>query len=1067
MPIRKTHRFRRLIGAISLLAGFVGMCVWLVNRPETLQHALALANARGDFRIEASSLRWRPVKSAITLKDISITQPATGKALSVKEVDLGYRLLGLFRGKFVIDELKLDDVRVSLPPSDKPKVKKERRRLRTAQLLLLKQIELVDCVASGVTVSFGESSSLVIDELRLALVPSILGDARLAVRADGLKLAKNAKDILTAGFISLKAQTILERWRDTFPYADHFSGQLGVGDISFEGTKADEIDAEMSFEDGRLTLEEFAVLIDGRELSGKLIADTGDESFELDIDIPKPLSLPHLGKESIVMDTGGALSGSISLKGTGFLPRSSRGSGRARITHRFDASREYPVTVAAGVSWNGGAISVSDGRASVDGSEVAFSGNIDISGKSMDLKASGERFPIEHLFTKFQNPHLKKIFGATDFSGTVAGWGKQVDVQVEGTTYDGGWQPIVAERVETKLSVTYDELVMLSTVYAQGVEVGRSDLKVAFGARMADGRRRKDIDLDARIVNMPLDRPMEAFSLKGIGNGSIRLRGPHTSFEGSAKATVKDGSWHAFPFKHASCDIDIERHKLSFTDIELGLAHSPISELAGELTADLTPGRMHLHGEPLDGLSLDATYLYAPARWTFHDITWVDAGDEDGGKLEAKGTLTSKGPMAITVDGTANATTLSLLTPSLYRGRGNVDVDLRIGGTSGDPKLYGDIKFNDNGILLRNPRVDLERLNGALSFDGSRVRFDDVTAKMDDGSMRLSGYFDHRNSKPTYADLELVAKGMVWRTEDNSLMLEFEGDLSLEGRFPSPLLSGNMLILDGMYTKDFTLLDALSGSVKEREKEPEATRPDYNPRYKLSIRNTGDMEIRNNVGDIWLNVNIDVSGTRAKPVVAGSINTTGGEVHYLGLNFDITKGFLEFQGDVDNPYLEVYAEQEISIYNVNLVLHGPIDNLALDLSATSPTGPLEKRDVVSLILFGMTEQERIALQKEGFSSAMIAQSISSVIERPISKFTRLDVFRVEASDTESQSISRLNVGKRMTDRLTVQFATDIGVDNAVQTFAAEYQITDNLLIKGSHSTNSEYELSGFLRFRLR
>nr|HPM41797.1 translocation/assembly module TamB domain-containing protein [bacterium] len=172
------------------------------------------------------------------------------------------------------------------------------------------------------------------------------------------------------------------------------------------------------------------------------------------------------------------------------------------------------------------------------------------------------------------------------------------------------------------------------------------------------------------------------------------------------------------------------------------------------------------------------------------------------------------------------------------------------------------------------------------------------------------------------------------------------------------------------------------------------------------------------------------------------------------------------------PYLEATAQKEVGVYNITLVLHGPTDNLALDLSATSPAGPLEKRDVVSLLLFGVTEQERTALAQQAGAGGMLTtqmagQAISGIVGRPIQKATKLDVFRLEASAPGASNVSRVYFGKKLTDRLSVNFATDINTTNAVQTVIGEYQITDNLLISGQRSSDSNYKVTGALRFRLR
>ena len=283
-------------------------------------------------------------------------------------------------------------------------------------------------------------------------------------------------------------------------------------------------------------------------------------------------------------------------------------------------------------------------------------------------------------------------------------------------------------------------------------------------------------------------------------------------------------------------------------------------------------------------------------------------------------------------------------------------------------------------------------------------------------------------------------------------------------------LSGDVPIVDGRYGKDFTIIEALTPKDKRKKKVPLDDDEDvFNPKLALKIRSSGDMEIKNNVGEIFLNVNVEVGGTRLKPIVTGSINTSEGYVDYLGLDFDITRGFLEFRGAGEEPYLEIHAEKEVRVYNVQMILYGPIDNLKMDLEASSPYGPLDRHDVVSLLLFGATEKERDEARRSGaqIGAAWGASGVGGVLGGPIEHFAHIDTFRLEAADPDSEAFSRVAIGKEISDRLTVSFASDLGVDNAVQTFAAEYLITDNVLVKGQRSTDAKYEISGILRFRLR
>jgi hypothetical protein len=90
-----------------------------------------------------------------------------------------------------------------------------------------------------------------------------------------------------------------------------------------------------------------------------------------------------------------------------------------------------------------------------------------------------------------------------------------------------------------------------------------------------------------------------------------------------------------------------------------------------------------------------------------------------------------------------------------------------------------------------------------------------------------------------------------------------------------------------------------------------------------------------------------------------------------------------------------------------------------------------------------------------------------VVGGQISKAAHLDVFRLEAADPQSAGISRLYIGKQISDRLSFNFATDLNIQEARQTVIAEYLLTDNVLLRASRSTNFESSISGLLRFQTR
>ncbi|MFO1518113.1 MAG: translocation/assembly module TamB domain-containing protein [bacterium] len=88
-----------------------------------------------------------------------------------------------------------------------------------------------------------------------------------------------------------------------------------------------------------------------------------------------------------------------------------------------------------------------------------------------------------------------------------------------------------------------------------------------------------------------------------------------------------------------------------------------------------------------------------------------------------------------------------------------------------------------------------------------------------------------------------------------------------------------------------------------------------------------------------------------------------------------------------------------------------------------------------------------------------------MLERPLEGLTGLDIFRLEASDPDSKNLSSLVVGKRLTERLSLEFKTDLSIEESIKSVQAEYQLLDNVLLLGSRSSSGKYRLDLTFRFR--
>lgn len=1051
---------------VALTAFLFGMVLFLFSRTETIRYFLKNINERSPWKVELSYFNWNLIGSSISARDIHIVNRKDGKEASVKDLKIRYRLWDVLRGKFFIRSLEVDNVALNIPKAP-PKKKKIPGLLDITKILFLQNVILKNGIVRGIDVNLPGEVHIEADELRFSLKPTFLHETGLSIRLDGASISHHGEPISDVAVLTLKASTSLPGWKSNFPYLNALSGTLKIYDAALEEMKIETIDAGLKYLDDDLVLDPFKIVIAGESLSGSVKADIGKKSWEALLEIPKPIALPYLGRPIETFDTAGLLSGSLKAQGEGFVPSKSSGKVQASFTHRFDISPEHPVNVEARATWKEGVINISDGKLSVQNDVAKISGSINIVKKQMNLSASANNFPAEVVFDKFSNPKFRRIYGRSDVTGELQGWGKKFHVKARGTTHDGGYLPMVAERADTVVDATYDRIELNWKIYENGENTGSADLVVNLGPKISDEPRSKRIDLKGSVRNHPVDELLPGYGFKGLATGNVVITGPYLNVSGKAHVDVVDTGWFALSFDTASADLDISNKKIIFKNIKFAPSKIEPVVFAEPVFLDIVDGGIKLHGTPSPSLSLDMGYRYEPPVWQIHKVSYVDTANDDR-RIDVTGSVAKGGNINLKMTGSMDLKALVPLGFLVREAQGPVDINLSASGPAKNPALYGELRFNKCQMSPRIYYFPMENAEGKIKFEGHTMRFEDFMADVNDGNFKLNGKLMHSGLTVSGADLRLIGKNMMFRTADGAFRMEFDGDLSLTGSMPSPLLSGEITILEGKYTKDFNLLESITKK-KEPKKEVKSEIA-FSPRLDLRVKNSGDLYIKNNVGEIWMRTDLDVKGTGAKPKVGGAVEVIEGEVHYLGINFDITRGFIEFRERAESPYMEVVAQKEINVYNVTIEVHGYTDNLAIDLSATSPTGPLDKRDVISLIAFGMTEKEReqIAAQTGGqFGIAMAAQQLTHVVEGPVKKFAHLDTFRLEASDPTSQSINRVSVGKQFSDRLNVGVTTDIDTKEAIQTIVGEYLITDNVLLKGEQSTDGRYRFQGVLRFRLR
>ncbi|MBF0491269.1 MAG: translocation/assembly module TamB domain-containing protein [Deltaproteobacteria bacterium] len=434
------------------------------------------------------------------------------------------------------------------------------------------------------------------------------------------------------------------------------------------------------------------------------------------------------------------------------------------------------------------------------------------------------------------------------------------------------------------------------------------------------------------------------------------------------------------------------------------------------------------------------------------------------GNLVLGGSFKSDGPLDLSLKGSVDLAILSQFKTLVREAAGLAQVDLKITGNKKQPAVLGSLQFQ-NALLA--PRVlgnPIENLEGKVIFEKDLLRFEKLKGSVLEGDLLVSGQVWHQDFKIQKSDVNIEAREIAV-SEPGVYKIILSGKLGLTGNQDNLLLAGNLDITEGRYIKNFDIKDYILKP--STVSEPSKPSPISNLKLDLKIKSPGELAIKNNIAELYLKSDLHVTGTPMNPAYQGALEILDGSFHYFKLNFENAKGVIDFR-DVrkSDPYVEIVAEklferpsQDI---RVNARITGYTDNLQLSFTSDPP---LEKREILALIFTGNLPEDKRSISGANLASSVLANQLTSVLEGPVGSYTSLDVFRLEASDPEAQSLTSLVVGKRVTDRLSLEFKTDLSLEESVKSVQAEYLLFDNLLLKGSRSTNGRYRLELTLRFK--
>lgn len=1052
--------------ALSCFAIFLGIgyaiTQWL-GSPIAQKQFTSWISEHTKWELRFSDIDINVISSQIRIDDLFLRNQTNDHSVSSKLIALSYNPLSFLRGEIQVTSLLVDTADIKIKKAPAPT--KSRRRIPFRKLLILRNLELSDTQLKNITVSLPGDKTLHVQNIALHFIPKWLSKVELNVQVQNIGLKTPENPDLKVESISLSGSTALRSWVNIAPFVNDVQGALTVRNFSWRDLEVEHFSATSHVVDSRVSLESLIAQVQGRSLQGGGFVDFSDENFEVDLHWPKPMRLPHLLKDESFFLTEGNISGHIQAKGKGLSLDRLTGDVTLDITHIPTENTQIPAHITTKGHWESGRVTLQDTTLEVgDTGKANASGSIDIANKKIDIQFKGSTIPILGVLGRFRNSNFHPVTGTANCEGQFRGWKRDylLDLkvnQVSGATYQG----IVLDDIAMNMKLTYPRLDLAGKIFQGGQTTGLVDLNVLYGERREDGTRPGNMTLNAKLSGHELSQSLAHLGLTGKAEGTFKITGVTPKVHGQGQVHVRDGSVLGISLDQLDSDIQLDTKQLRFLQTQFKLADFEITKFNKALVMDIEEG-FRLRGDPTPSFHIDLSYSGLTKQWTFHDMRLLGPRGRLPA-LQVKGSILD-GQAKLNLDGSLHAEWLQAFPTLVREGQGIMPMKVQISGPLATPNLNGTLELNNTRLLPRDLPEELYQLRGQIQLSGHHIHFKDIKGLAGDGPFTLNGRATHQGLILSDFDLHLEGKDLGYISEDRTLRLEFDTKANIQSRGENTHISGKVDLIDGLYSKNFHLLQQVAQS--EAKASREKIRLELAGLKKitldLAVATRGELLIKNNAAELGLRANVKVTGNYANPIVRGNIETTEGTLHYLGLTFDVTNGQLEFHPPILQPHIEFTGEEVIGAHLVQLTLRGPVNNLQVDLRSVPGE---DRKNILCLIAYGNTcDTLRTSQFGSKVGPGVFAEQLARLLERPLTRLTGLDSVRVESA-VGSQNISRIHFGKKLTDRLELSFTTTVGEQSTEQSIEADYQLTDNLLLKATRSTRNKSRVNLSIRFRER
>lgn len=304
-------------------------------------------------------------------------------------------------------------------------------------------------------------------------------------------------------------------------------------------------------------------------------------------------------------------------------------------------------------------------------------------------------------------------------------------------------------------------------------------------------------------------------------------------------------------------------------------------------TSDLNVSDLIVYGSPVGNLAIKVNNQFA----NLLNADIVLSGNNNDVKITGNyNTSASSFDMNLAMNQLQMKTLQGFSMNAITNTEGYLSGDLKITGTTKSPKILGDVKLNNVGLMIAQTGSDFRNITDKIAFTNRGIEFDQFKIKDKDGnSLRIDGEVLTQTYKDFAFNLDVRAKDFkVVNSEksNNAMMygtLAIDASLQVRGNLDLPKVDGKLAVSE---KTDFTfVLPQSSPSLQERDGIVEFIDQD-----QVALNKTikaDSLNAQTNFKGMDVNVNIEVDKEAKLSIV---IDKANGDFVKLQGEADLTGG---------------------------------------------------------------------------------------------------------------------------------------------------------------------------------